>query len=70
MRNNKVKDVKCLVVIAKFLCGFVQRGLCIPCRPVVHLPVPKKATLAVRCCPVYFQLRQGSAATTGMSLLR
>lgn len=26
-------------------------------RPVAHLPSPGKATLAVRCCPVYFELR-------------
>ncbi|XP_012692653.2 chromatin assembly factor 1 subunit B [Clupea harengus] len=26
-------------------------------RPVAHLPSPSKATLAVRCCPVYFELR-------------
>ncbi|KAM8748663.1 chromatin assembly factor 1 subunit B isoform 1-T2 [Acanthopagrus schlegelii] len=26
-------------------------------RPVAHLPCPSKATLAVRCCPVYFELR-------------
>ncbi|XP_077435754.1 chromatin assembly factor 1 subunit B [Vanacampus margaritifer] len=26
-------------------------------RPVAHLPCPTKATLAVRCCPVYFELR-------------
>ncbi|KAL2081395.1 hypothetical protein ACEWY4_023248 [Coilia grayii] len=26
-------------------------------RPVAHLPSPAKATLAVRCCPVYFELR-------------
>lgn len=28
-------------------------------RPIAHLPCPGKATLAVRCCPVYFELRQG-----------
>nr|XP_008517555.1 PREDICTED: chromatin assembly factor 1 subunit B [Equus przewalskii]XP_008517556.1 PREDICTED: chromatin assembly factor 1 subunit B [Equus przewalskii] len=28
-------------------------------RPVAHLPCPGKATLAVRCCPVYFELRPG-----------
>uniref|UniRef100_UPI00398EB0D5 chromatin assembly factor 1 subunit B n=1 Tax=Pristiophorus japonicus TaxID=55135 RepID=UPI00398EB0D5 len=27
-------------------------------RPVAHLPCPAKATLAVRCCPIYFELRQ------------
>ncbi|XP_063812613.1 chromatin assembly factor 1 subunit B [Pseudophryne corroboree] len=26
-------------------------------RPIAHLPCPEKATLAVRCCPVYFELR-------------
>ncbi|XP_069800521.1 chromatin assembly factor 1 subunit B [Dendropsophus ebraccatus] len=26
-------------------------------RPVAHLPCPGKATLAVRCCPVFFELR-------------
>ncbi|XP_021111944.1 chromatin assembly factor 1 subunit B isoform X2 [Heterocephalus glaber] len=26
-------------------------------RPAAHLPCPGKATLAVRCCPVYFELR-------------
>ncbi|XP_068126535.1 chromatin assembly factor 1 subunit B-like isoform X2 [Hyperolius riggenbachi] len=26
-------------------------------RPLAHLPCPKKATLAVRCCPVFFELR-------------
>lgn len=26
-------------------------------RPVAHLPCPGKATLAVRCCPVYFELK-------------
>ncbi|XP_054038429.1 chromatin assembly factor 1 subunit B [Rissa tridactyla] len=29
-------------------------------RPVGHLPCPGKATLAVRCCPVYFELRRAS----------
>ncbi|XP_067848479.1 chromatin assembly factor 1 subunit B [Heptranchias perlo] len=27
-------------------------------RPVAHLPCPAKATLAVRCCPIFFELRQ------------
>ncbi|XP_057875199.1 chromatin assembly factor 1 subunit B [Melospiza georgiana] len=31
-------------------------------RPVGHLPCPGKGTLAVRCCPVYFELRAASAA--------
>ncbi|XP_028992735.1 chromatin assembly factor 1 subunit B [Betta splendens] len=26
-------------------------------RPIAHLPCPSKATFAVRCCPVYFELR-------------
>ncbi|XP_028938600.1 chromatin assembly factor 1 subunit B [Ornithorhynchus anatinus] len=26
-------------------------------RPIAHLPCPGKATLAVRCCPIYFELR-------------
>ncbi|XP_031957034.1 chromatin assembly factor 1 subunit B [Corvus moneduloides] len=30
-------------------------------RPVGHLPCPGKGTLAVRCCPVYFELRGASA---------
>uniref|UniRef100_W5K3H3 Chromatin assembly factor 1 subunit B n=1 Tax=Astyanax mexicanus TaxID=7994 RepID=W5K3H3_ASTMX len=30
-------------------------------RPVAHLPCPAKATLAVRCCPVYFELRTKKA---------
>uniref|UniRef100_A0A8C3XZE3 CAF1B/HIR1 beta-propeller domain-containing protein n=1 Tax=Catharus ustulatus TaxID=91951 RepID=A0A8C3XZE3_CATUS len=34
---------------------------CSPCRPVGHLPCPGKGTLAVRCCPVYFELRGASA---------
>ncbi|XP_030643382.1 chromatin assembly factor 1 subunit B [Chanos chanos] len=28
-------------------------------RPIAHLPCPAKATLAVRCCPVYYELRTG-----------
>ncbi|XP_011363983.1 chromatin assembly factor 1 subunit B [Pteropus vampyrus] len=35
-------------------------------RPVAHLPCPGKATLAVRCCPVYFELRP-AVATDGQS---
>ncbi|XP_077584219.1 chromatin assembly factor 1 subunit B [Stigmatopora nigra] len=30
-------------------------------RPIAHLPCPTKATLAVRCCPVYFELRTKKA---------
>ncbi|XP_067371168.1 chromatin assembly factor 1 subunit B [Channa argus] len=33
---------------------FSRKGLK---RPIAHLPCPAKATLAVRCCPVYFELR-------------
>ncbi|CAI5655886.1 unnamed protein product [Oreochromis niloticus] len=33
---------------------FSRKGLK---RPIAHLPCPSKATLAVRCCPVYFELR-------------
>lgn len=32
-------------------------NLCLCFRPIAHLPCPSKATLAVRCCPVYFELR-------------
>ncbi|XP_036075046.1 chromatin assembly factor 1 subunit B [Rousettus aegyptiacus] len=35
-------------------------------RPVAHLPCPGKATLAVRCCPVYFELRP-AVETAGQS---
>lgn len=31
--------------------------VCVCIRPIAHLPCPAKATLAVRCCPVYFELR-------------
>ncbi|XP_032888326.1 chromatin assembly factor 1 subunit B [Amblyraja radiata] len=31
-------------------------------RPIAHLPCPAKATLAVRCCPVFFELRQPKAS--------
>ncbi|XP_003961900.1 chromatin assembly factor 1 subunit B [Takifugu rubripes] len=31
-------------------------------RPIAHLPCPTKATLAVRCCPVYFELRTKKGA--------
>ncbi|KAJ8013154.1 hypothetical protein DPEC_G00050340 [Dallia pectoralis] len=30
-------------------------------RPIAHLPCPAKATLAVSCCPVYFELRTKKA---------
>ncbi|XP_028656521.1 chromatin assembly factor 1 subunit B [Erpetoichthys calabaricus] len=29
-------------------------------RPIAHLPCPAKATLAVRCCPVFFELRKST----------
>lgn len=43
-------------------------------RPIAHLPCPGKATLAVRCCPVYFELRpvvdtDQSAHEPGMELM-
>ncbi|XP_058517629.1 chromatin assembly factor 1 subunit B [Ochotona princeps] len=42
-------------------------------RPVAHLPCPGKATLAVRCCPVFFELRpvdtDQSSHEPGMELL-
>ncbi|XP_047420825.1 chromatin assembly factor 1 subunit B isoform X2 [Sciurus carolinensis] len=34
-------------------------------RPIAHLPCPGKATLAVRCCPVYFELRPVVEADQG-----
>ncbi|XP_070771086.1 chromatin assembly factor 1 subunit B [Enoplosus armatus] len=37
---------------------FSRKGLK---RPIAHLPCPSKATLAVRCCPVYFELRTKKA---------
>ncbi|XP_055135620.1 chromatin assembly factor 1 subunit B isoform X1 [Symphalangus syndactylus] len=36
-------------------------------RPIAHLPCPGKATLAVRCCPVYFELRP--VVETGVELM-
>ncbi|KAJ3592355.1 hypothetical protein NHX12_007482 [Muraenolepis orangiensis] len=38
-------------------------------RPIAHLPCPSKATLAVRCCPVYFQLRTKNADDSSMEAL-
>lgn len=35
-------------------------------RPIAHLPCPSKATLAVRCCPVYFELRPVVEADHGL----
>ncbi|XP_053561918.1 chromatin assembly factor 1 subunit B [Bombina bombina] len=34
-------------------------------RPLAHLPCPTKATLAVRCCPVYFELRPQNKGDSG-----
>ncbi|CAN2387566.1 Chromatin assembly factor 1 [Pristimantis euphronides] len=34
-------------------------------RPIAHLPCPAKATLAVRCCPVFFELRPGIKDANG-----
>lgn len=36
-------------------------------RPIAHLPCPAKATLAVRCCPVFFELRQPKASDSDES---
>ncbi|OCT93781.1 chromatin assembly factor-1 p60 subunit isoform X1 [Xenopus laevis] len=36
-------------------------------RPIAHLPCPTKATLAVRCCPVYFELRPTMKDDSGES---
>ncbi|XP_051870140.1 chromatin assembly factor 1 subunit B isoform X2 [Pristis pectinata] len=41
-------------------------------RPIAHLPCPAKATLAVRCCPIFFELRQpksGDESTKKMNML-
>ncbi|XP_022408648.1 chromatin assembly factor 1 subunit B isoform X1 [Delphinapterus leucas] len=38
-------------------------------RPIAHLPCPGKATLAVRCCPVYFELRPVVEAEPGVELV-
>ncbi|XP_043852405.1 chromatin assembly factor 1 subunit B [Dromiciops gliroides] len=40
-------------------------------RPIAHLPCPGKATLAVRCCPVYFELRPVDKASqeSGLELI-
>ncbi|KAF3843167.1 hypothetical protein F7725_002016 [Dissostichus mawsoni] len=35
----------------------MHKPLSVCFRPIAHLPCPSKATLAVRCCPVYFELR-------------
>jgi len=32
-----------------------------PNKPVLYLPSPQKATVAVRCCPILFELRQDNA---------
>ncbi|KAM5179913.1 chromatin assembly factor 1 subunit B isoform 1-T2 [Mantella aurantiaca] len=36
-------------------------------RPVAHLPCPAKATLAVRCCPVFYELRPEVKGENGES---
>ncbi|XP_073440755.1 chromatin assembly factor 1 subunit B isoform X2 [Dendrobates tinctorius] len=41
---------------------FSRKGLK---RPIAHLPCPGKATLAVRCCPVFFELRATAKDATG-----
>lgn len=38
-------------------------------RPIAHLPCPTKATLAVRCCPVYFELRTKKGAGENSCLI-
>ncbi|XP_059954774.1 chromatin assembly factor 1 subunit B-like [Mesoplodon densirostris] len=38
-------------------------------RPIAHLPCPGKAMLAVRCCPVYFELRPVVEAEPGVELV-
>uniref|UniRef100_A0A8C5MCY8 Chromatin assembly factor 1 subunit B n=1 Tax=Leptobrachium leishanense TaxID=445787 RepID=A0A8C5MCY8_9ANUR len=35
-------------------------------RPIAHLPCPAKTTLAVRCCPVFFELRPTGKAPPGL----
>ncbi|XP_059822210.1 chromatin assembly factor 1 subunit B [Hypanus sabinus] len=40
-------------------------------RPIAHLPCPAKATLAVRCCPIFFELKQaktGDESTKKMNM--
>ncbi|XP_069616865.1 chromatin assembly factor 1 subunit B [Ranitomeya imitator] len=41
---------------------FSRKGLK---RPIAHLPCPGKATLAVRCCPVFFELRATAKDANG-----
>lgn len=36
-------------------------------KPVLHLPCPSKATIAVRCCPILFELRTEEATDTSKS---
>ena len=38
------------------------------CRPVLYLPSPQKATVAVRCCPILFELRQDNGNIQGVTL--
>ncbi|XP_068186294.1 chromatin assembly factor 1 subunit B [Antennarius striatus] len=45
---------------------FSRKGLK---RPIAHLPCPSKVTLAVRCCPVYFELRSKKGEDGSMQTL-
>ncbi|XP_053312253.1 chromatin assembly factor 1 subunit B isoform X2 [Spea bombifrons] len=36
-------------------------------RPIAHLPCPEKATLAVRCCPVFYELRKSVKDDSGQT---
>uniref|UniRef100_UPI003AAC38A8 chromatin assembly factor 1 subunit B n=1 Tax=Centroberyx gerrardi TaxID=166262 RepID=UPI003AAC38A8 len=45
---------------------FSRKGLK---RPIAHLPCPTKATLAVRCCPIYFELRTKKEEDGSVSVL-
>lgn len=37
---------------------FFSLFVCVCFRPVLYLPSPQKASVAVRCCPILFELRQ------------
>ncbi len=39
------------------LCNHALCLICLCIRPIAHLPCPSKATLAVRCSPMYYELR-------------
>ena len=45
---------------------YTRAGLNKP--PIAHLPGHKKASIAVRCSPVYYTLRTGSKATTNITI--